>query len=247
MAASIDYVGNRGRENTRRHRRQRRTDRSRDGQDHAPRRQRLRSRRRTGPTGSEKHELRPVQLRSRRRSWGRRWTATSTRSSSASKNGSHPAGRDASATPTRIATTSRRSSSTAIRASTTVAATATTSTRSRRARNVDLGKGFGAGFVFRAYSGYPINEVSARARMRTATAHTNDRPMKGVNDLTLPIVSEVDSRGVAVRNGIDGEKKMILDGRVPVHPPHRPLPGGLVPRDLQPDQPRELRQPDRRP
>ncbi len=30
----------------------------------------------------------------------------------------------------------------------------------------------------------------------------------------MPIVSEVDSRGVAVRNGIDGEKKVILDGRV---------------------------------
>ena len=27
------------------------------------------------------------------------------------------------------------------------------------------------------------------------------------------IVSPVDSRGVAVRNGIDGEKKVILDGR----------------------------------
>jgi hypothetical protein len=35
-----------------------------------------------------------------------------------------------------------------------------------------------------------------------------------VNDLTMPIVSAVDSRGVAVRNGIDGEKKVILDGRL---------------------------------
>ena len=31
------------------------------------------------------------------------------------------------------------------------------------------------------------------------------------------IVSAVDSRGVAIRNGIDGEKQILLDGRVPVH------------------------------
>jgi hypothetical protein len=49
----------------------------------------------------------------------------------------------------------------------------------------------------------------------------NDGPTRGVNDTAvLPsgqpgtIVSEVDSRGVAVRNGIDGEEKIILDGRL---------------------------------
>jgi len=80
--------------------------------------------------------------------------------------------------------------------------------------NFDLGKGFGAGFVFRAYSGYPINELISSSADANGDGNTNDRPMKGVNDLTIPIVSEVDSRGVAVRNGIDGEKKVILDGRV---------------------------------
>ena len=84
--------------------------------------------------------------------------------------------------------------------------------------NVDIGKGLGAGFVFRAYSGYPINETVGSDVNQDGT--NNDRPTQGINDIaTLPsghpgtIVSEVDSRGVAVRNGIDGEEKIILDGR----------------------------------
>ena len=84
--------------------------------------------------------------------------------------------------------------------------------------NVDLGRGFGMGFVFRRYSGYPINETTGTDVNGDGT--TNDRPKVGLNDqATLPsgrpgtIVSEVDSRGVAVRNGIDGEPKAILDGR----------------------------------
>src|SRR5262249_59235954 len=81
--------------------------------------------------------------------------------------------------------------------------------------NIDLTHGFGAGFVFRTYSGYPINETVGTDVNGDGT--TNDRPTKGVNDVTaLPsgrspaIVSEVDSRGVAVRNGINGERKTIL-------------------------------------
>jgi hypothetical protein len=77
--------------------------------------------------------------------------------------------------------------------------------------NVDIGKGFGAGMVFRTYSGYPINETTGTDANADGT--TNDRPVKGVNDLVLPIRSAVDSRGVAVRNGIDGEGQTILDGR----------------------------------
>jgi outer membrane receptor for ferrienterochelin and colicin len=77
--------------------------------------------------------------------------------------------------------------------------------------NVDIWKGLGAGFVFRAYSGYPINETTGADSNGDGT--NNDRPTKGVNDQTLPIVSAVDSRGVAVRNGIPGEKQVILDGR----------------------------------
>ena len=85
--------------------------------------------------------------------------------------------------------------------------------------SVDLGKGFGGGIVFRAYSGYPINETVGTDVNGDGTS--NDRPQKGVNDLaTLPsglpgtILSALDSRGVAVRNGIEGEKQILLDGRL---------------------------------
>ncbi|HEY3158547.1 MAG TPA: TonB-dependent receptor [Vicinamibacterales bacterium] len=77
--------------------------------------------------------------------------------------------------------------------------------------NVDLGRGFGAGMVFRTYSGYPINETVGTDVNGDGTA--NDRPQTGVNDLTLPIRSPLDSRGFAIRNGIDGERKTILDSR----------------------------------
>ncbi len=77
--------------------------------------------------------------------------------------------------------------------------------------NVDLGHGLGAGMVFRTYSGYPINETVGTDVNGDGTS--NDRPTKGVNDLTLPIGSPLDSRGVAVRNGLKGQKKTILDGR----------------------------------
>jgi hypothetical protein len=78
--------------------------------------------------------------------------------------------------------------------------------------NVDLGHGLGAGMVFRTYSGYPINETTGSDTNGDGTA-TSDRPQKGVNDLTMPILSPVDSRGFAIRNGIDGERKTILDAR----------------------------------
>jgi len=77
--------------------------------------------------------------------------------------------------------------------------------------NVDLGHGLGAGMVFRTYSGYPINETTGVDSNGDGTS--NDRPLKGVNDLTLPIRSALDSRGFAIRNGISGERKTLLDGR----------------------------------
>ena len=42
---------------------------------------------------------------------------------------------------------------------------------------------------------------------------TNDRPTSGRDDATRPILSPLDSRGVAIRNGLNGERKVILDGR----------------------------------
>ena len=51
--------------------------------------------------------------------------------------------------------------------------------------NVDLGRGFGMGFVFRRYSGYPINETTGTDVNGDGT--TNDRPKVGLNDqATLP-------------------------------------------------------------
>jgi outer membrane receptor for ferrienterochelin and colicin len=78
--------------------------------------------------------------------------------------------------------------------------------------NLNIWRGLGAGFVFRAYSGYPINETTGVDTNGDGTSN-NDRPTKGVNDTTLPIRSDLDARGVAVRNGIPGEKQVILDGR----------------------------------
>ena len=79
--------------------------------------------------------------------------------------------------------------------------------------------------VFRTYSGYPINETTGTDSNGDGT--TNDRPIKGVNDLdAVRSGRQLDSRGVAVRNGIDGERKTILDGRFQYVLPHRPVPGG---------------------
>jgi hypothetical protein len=78
--------------------------------------------------------------------------------------------------------------------------------------NVDVWKGLGAGMVFRMYSGYPISETTGSDSNLDGT--NNDRPRQGVDDATSPILSALDSRGFAIRNGLDGQKKTLLDGRV---------------------------------
>ena len=77
--------------------------------------------------------------------------------------------------------------------------------------NTEIWKGLGAGAIFRYYSGYPINETIG-SDVNGDTVN-NDRPMAGVNDLTRPILSPLDASGRAIRNGIDGEKQILLDGR----------------------------------
>ena len=79
------------------------------------------------------------------------------------------------------------------------------------AGNVEVWRGLGAGFVFRYYSGYPINETVGTDF--NGDGDTNDRPIQGINDLTRPILSPLDSNGRAIRNGIDGEKQLLLDAR----------------------------------
>jgi hypothetical protein len=79
--------------------------------------------------------------------------------------------------------------------------------------NFDVWKGLGAGFVFRAYSGYPINETIGAPSDRNGNGVNNERPIAGIDDLTLPILSPLDANGEAVRNGIEGNKTVLLDGR----------------------------------
>jgi hypothetical protein len=77
--------------------------------------------------------------------------------------------------------------------------------------NADLWKGLGAGLIFRYYSGNPINETVGTDVNRDRD--TFDRPVRGVDDLTMPIRSPLDGNGRAIRNGIDGENQLILDAR----------------------------------
>jgi hypothetical protein len=71
--------------------------------------------------------------------------------------------------------------------------------------------GLGIGAVYRYYSGNPINEVVGSDV--NGDRDNFDRPVQGVDDRTVPIRSKVDSNGRAVRNGIDGENLMLLDLR----------------------------------
>ena len=74
-------------------------------------------------------------------------------------------------------------------------------------------RGLGIGATFRYYSGNPVNEIVGVDRNNDADANF-DRPMRGRDDLTMPIASEVDANGVALRNNLDGSDKMLLDMRV---------------------------------
>jgi hypothetical protein len=75
--------------------------------------------------------------------------------------------------------------------------------------NVTPMGGLSAGAIFRYYSGYPINETIGSDV--NADRDNIDRPVRGVHDLTMPIVSPVDANGRAIRNGIDGESSALLD------------------------------------
>jgi hypothetical protein len=63
--------------------------------------------------------------------------------------------------------------------------------------------------VLSAISGAPINEIVGTDFNRDNDR--NDRPIRGVNDATLPIRSEVDSQGRAVINGLEGPGSFLLD------------------------------------
>jgi hypothetical protein len=75
-------------------------------------------------------------------------------------------------------------------------------------------RGLALGATFRYYSGNPVNETVGVDRNGDADGANFDRPLRGRDDLTIPIVSKVDENGLAIRNGIDGTDKMLLDLRV---------------------------------
>ena len=80
--------------------------------------------------------------------------------------------------------------------------------------NWNAWRDLGVGGTFRYYSGNPVNETVGLDRNGDRDSANFDRPVKGRDDLTRPIVSEVDSSGTAIRNGIKGTDKMLLDLRL---------------------------------
>lgn len=63
--------------------------------------------------------------------------------------------------------------------------------------------------VVSAITGSPINETVGQDV--NGDLDNNDRPVRGIHDLTMPILSDVDSEGRAVINGIDGPGSFGLD------------------------------------
>ena len=63
--------------------------------------------------------------------------------------------------------------------------------------------------VLSAISGAPINETVGTDVNRDND--NNDRPIRGVNDTTRPILSDVDDQGRAVINGLDGPGSLLVD------------------------------------
>jgi hypothetical protein len=80
--------------------------------------------------------------------------------------------------------------------------------------NWDVWRGLGIGASFRYYSGQPANETVGTDRNADRDSTTFDRPVRGRDDATLPIVSKVDANGLAIRNGIKGNNKINLDVRM---------------------------------
>ena len=63
--------------------------------------------------------------------------------------------------------------------------------------------------VVSAISGAPVNEVVGRDV--NGDGDNNDRPIRGIDDATLPIRSAVDSQGRAVINGLKGPGSFLID------------------------------------
>jgi hypothetical protein len=64
--------------------------------------------------------------------------------------------------------------------------------------------------VVSAIAGSPVNETTGVDR-NLDTDSNNDRPVKGIDDLVIPIRSALDSQGRAVINGLDGPGSFLID------------------------------------
>jgi hypothetical protein len=78
--------------------------------------------------------------------------------------------------------------------------------------NWDAWRGLGVGATFVYYSGNPANELVGVDANRDQD--NTDRPVRGRDDATRPILSNVDASGMAIRNGIEGSDKMLLNLRL---------------------------------
>jgi hypothetical protein len=74
---------------------------------------------------------------------------------------------------------------------------------------VNVWQNFNVAAVVSAISGAPINEIVGRDV--NGDLDSSDRPIRGRDDLTLPIRSEVDGQGRAVVNGLDGPGSFLVD------------------------------------
>lgn len=74
---------------------------------------------------------------------------------------------------------------------------------------LNVWKTFNVATVVSAISGAPVNETIGRDA--NGDGDNNDRPVKGVDDLTRPILSDVDAQGRAVINGLQGPGSFLVD------------------------------------
>ena len=74
---------------------------------------------------------------------------------------------------------------------------------------VNVWRAFNIAAVVSAISGAPINETVGSDV--NGDLDNNDRPTRGINDVTIPIRSEVDAQGRAVINGLEGPGSLLLD------------------------------------
>jgi hypothetical protein len=78
--------------------------------------------------------------------------------------------------------------------------------------NFDVWRGLTTGGIARYYSGYPINETIGTDV--NADRDNTDRPVQGLDDQRRPILSPLDGNGRAIRNGIDGNSSTLVDWRL---------------------------------